>query len=230
MTLLLVFSFSGCTWVSHKTYDRIEDECKTHAYIDNRLPEFITQRYGRKSQARLGIIPLSVPANFAGQGPGRPDWGYDFAVMLDQELLATSEIPVVEVLDRRDWPGKAEEFSAGNFGAIQIARDAGYDLVLVGMLQPLKTNNELSISTKVIETESGITVWYGTTNIISYQEDIHRSAAYINLTTLSPDKVYTPQMASSMAKCLAKKIVLQEEEVKERSCILPVCWIIDLFK
>ena len=142
--------------------------------------------------------------------------------MTHQELLATGEIPVAEVLDRRDWPGKSEEFSSGNFGAIQSSRDAGYDLVLVGMLEPIRSNNVLSVVSKVIETESGITVWYGQTEVYSNMPDIARSAGYINLTTFQPGKVYTTDMANKMAQCLAKSMVVFEED-EPSNCIWPFC-------
>lgn len=206
-----MISLSGCSWISRKTYEHSGEQCKSRAYINNRLTDFVTQRFGSRSQARLGIIPFTVPANFAGQGPGRPDWGYDMSVMLNQELLASAQVPVVEVLDRRDWPGKNEEFSAGNFGAIQSARDAGYDLVLVGMLQPIRNSNELSIAAKVIETESNITVWYGSVDVLSYRPEIARSAAYINLTSLQPNRLYSTEMSAVLAKCVAKAIIADEE-------------------
>lgn len=215
LTLFLLGCFSGCSWISRNTYESVGEECKTRAYIDNRLPEFITQRFGQQSQARLGVIPFTVPANFSGWGPQKPDWGYELATRIHQELLATAEMPVVEVLDRRDWPGKAEEFFAGNFGAIHAARDAGYDLVFVGMLEPLRSSNSLSVVTKIIETESGITVWYGNTTVYSYRPEIERSVAYLNLSTRRPDLVYTPEMAAEMARCLAHGITTDPHAPKE---------------
>lgn len=222
LTLLLVCVFGSCSWISRQTYEYVGEECKSRAYIDNRLPEFVNQRFGNKSQARLGIIPFTVPANFSGWGSGKPDWAYELAVITHQALLASGEMPVVEVLDRRDWPGKSEEFFAGNFGAIHSARNAGYDLVMVGMLDPIRNANSLSITSKIIETEAGITVWYGKTEVFSYRPEIERSTAYINLSTRRPDLVYTTDMAQAMAQCLANSIV--NEPIEEpKSCIWPFC-------
>ena len=222
MTLTLLNIFSACSWVSRQTYGYVGEQCKSRAYIDNRLPEFITQRFGRKSQTRLGIIPFTVPANFSGWGTGKADWGYDLAVATHQELLSSGEIPVIEVLDRRDWPGKSEEFSSGNFGAIQAARNAGFDLVLVGQLEPIRSSDSLAVLSKVIDTESGITVWYGRTEIFTYRPEIERSAAYIDLTTHRPDLVYTPEMADEMAKCLAKRMIVPLED-EPSYCVWPFC-------
>lgn len=211
---MLLSAFSSCSWVARQTYDYVGEECKTRAHIDNSLPDFLSQRFGSKSQARLGIIPFTVPANFSAWGEGRPDWGYELAVMTHQELLAAREIPVIEVLDRRDWPGKAEEFYAGNFGALQLARNAGYDLVMVGVLEPLRSANSLAVSSKIIDTASGITVWYATTEAFTYRPEIERSAAYINLTPKRPDLAYTPEMAREIARCIAVGVSSPEEERK----------------
>ncbi len=220
LAVFLLASANSCSFVSRQTFELTGDECKTHAYIDNNLEEYITSRFGSKSQARLGIIPFSVQANFSSWGQNKPDWGYDLAAMLHQQILATGKVRIAEVLDRRDWPGKSEEFFSGNFGAIQAARSAGFDLVLVGFQETLKNSADLSISTKIIDTESGITVWYGKTQVYSYRPEIEKSASYVNLSIRRPDLVYLPETAKVSAVCIAKAISPEEELPK---CYWPWC-------
>lgn len=209
--LVLTLSLTRCSLVSRKTFELTGEECKTHAYIQNDLNEYITSRFGSRSQARLGIIPFTVQANFSGWGNNKPDWGYDLATMLHQKLLASGEIKIAEVLDRRDWPGKAEEFFAGNFGAIQAARNAGYDLVLVGFQEKLRNVADLSIITKIIDTESGITVWYGKTQVFSYRPEIEKSSAYINLAPRRPDLNYIQDSADICSSCIVDALVPKYE-------------------
>jgi hypothetical protein len=220
--LFLMALTSSCSLISRKTFELSGEECKTHAYINQDLESYLSQRFGSRSQPRLGIIPFSVQANFSGWGQYKPNWGYDLAVMLHQQLLSSGKVKISEVLDRRDWPGKSEEFFAGNFGAIQSAKNAGYDLVLVGQQESLRNVSDLTIVTKLIDTDSGITVWYAKSTVYSYRPEIEKSAAYVNLSTRRPDLNYATDNAQALSKCIVEAM-LPPEEIVERSCIWPFC-------
>ena len=127
--LTLGVTLHGCTYVTR----HYAEPCKSRAYIGTNLTDFITKRFNTHAPVRVGIIPYSTPANLApGYGAETPSFGTQLARRIQQELVATEEIPMLEVFNREDWPGKKDEFYTGNFGAISFARQAGYDVIIVG--------------------------------------------------------------------------------------------------
>jgi hypothetical protein len=133
-----------------------------------------------------------------------PGLGNELAWAVQRELLSTEIFPVVELLNRQDWPGKKEEFFTGNFGAISYARDAGYDLVLVGYFEPQERLDTWTIHTKLIEIDSGITLWYGTSRVSTSRKDMEEVSSTLGLTNRRPDLLYTNALLSEAAACIAR--------------------------
>lgn len=186
---------------------RYGESCNSRAYIQTPLADYINKRFEPGSRVRLAVIPFSVPANLAAQSDEQPGLGIDLAQRVQSELLQTGVIPIVELLNREDWPGKKDEFAHGNFGAIQTARDAGYDLVLVGSISPMSSMDVLAAQTKVIEVEGGVTAWYGETTVSSNRSYFNSIGADWGMAHKRPDKIYIEESVDRLARCIKDDVV-----------------------
>ncbi len=128
------------------------------------------------------------------------------------ELLSSSQIPIVEVLNRQDWPGKKEEFFTGNFGALQMSRDAGYDLVMVGFVEQQKSLDNLSAYSKILDVESGVTVWYGKTTAYTQRPEFDTMSWNYRISNKEPSKFYFAPLIEEESKCIAKAVTQYPDE------------------
>lgn len=197
--LTLVPFFAGCSVIGRNT----GEYCKTRAYVRTDIESFITTRFARNSPVRIAVIPFDVPANLSARSGEEPGAGNRFAWNVQRELLSTELLPIVEVFNRQDWPGKKEEFFTGNFGALERARHAGYDVVMVGQMEPQNRTDTWTVHTKMIEVESGITLWYGTTTAYTTRHDQWEIAATFGLIDRRPDILYSTEGMELVASCIA---------------------------
>lgn len=160
----------------------------------------------------MAIIPFSVAANLAAQNTEHQGIGEHLAWRTHQEFLQTAAVPMVEVLNRPDWPGKKDEFFSGNFGALTMARDAGYDLLLTGYVEPFRDLNQMTAHAKLIEVESGITLWYGTVVADSFSDDMNADASSIWLATRRPDRMAHNALIDKVATCMARAISSENQD------------------
>jgi hypothetical protein len=112
-----------------------------------------------------------VPENFYSPtnlpGSSHTNAAQELARRLQTALLATGELGIVEVFDREVWQRKRDEFFRGNYGGLEQARLAGYDYLIVGMLEPIVDDETLWFQTKVIDLSNNITLWSGRTEVSS---------------------------------------------------------------
>ena len=161
----------------------------------------------------MAVIPYSTPANLSRQSDQRPGLSNLLAWQIQSELLRSAELPIVEVLNRQDWPGKKDEFFTGNYGAITQARAAGYDIILVGVLEPTNSIDKMTVYTKVIEVESGITIWYAQTSAQSFENKRNRVASNLHITRREPDQMrYIQTLTNTLANCVVFSILNDELE------------------
>jgi hypothetical protein len=209
MTACVIFmTLTACTPVQklwRNIHHHTTEYCNSRAYIQQGLNDYINKRFGSKSHARLAVIPFTVPANLAATRRELPGIGNTLAWRTQAWMLENGSVPIVEVLPREDWPGKRDEFFAGNHGAIRMARDAGFDLVLVGFVSEMTSADTLSASAKIIETESGITVWYGTVDAVSARQSVDRNTAWLGLTDRKPAELHYEPLLERLAKCIVKE-------------------------
>lgn len=200
---LSVTSLSGCVVLR----ERYGEQCKMRAYVQNPLGDYITTRFQSHSPVRMAVIPFSTPANVAAYDNERMGLGNQLAYSVQQQLLQSGEVPMVELLNRQDWPGKKEEFYTGNFGAIAIAREAGYDLVLVGFVEPLASLNQMRAFGKLIDVENGVTVWYGETTASTNRGEFNQLGASLRIENRRPDLLYTGQLSDKLAECFSHNLL-----------------------
>ncbi|MCB0322123.1 MAG: hypothetical protein KDD69_01085 [Bdellovibrionales bacterium] len=182
------------------------------------LLDYLSNRYDSEQLPRLAILPFNVPENFAPPGNESHHYGRDLAQLFHRELLKASDFGIIEVFNRDRWPGKRAEFNAGNYQAMQLARNAGYDFVLVGYLEDIINETDLSVLTRVIDTSNGVTVWYGRTVVYSNDRPLRRTLAEYTFGFVEdrPDLFGFPERAERMARCTVEHIlkgeVIQEEQ------------------
>jgi len=185
-------------------------ECKNRAYLRLVLPDYISTRYHSNAPVRLAILPASVPANLS---PFRNDHlglGEDLAWRLRNELTSGEAAPIVEVLNRYDWPGKRDEFFVGNHQALATAREAGYDLVLVSYLEPLHSFDEMVLFSKLMEAESGITIWNGRTAVSRKNSLLGQAKDWLDLEKRVPVANRFEPMINKLVQCAAEGILSDE--------------------
>lgn len=202
LALTLLGSITGCTYITR----HYAEPCKSRAFIGANLADYISTRFNRNAPVRLAIVPYSVPANLSFAGAERPGLGSDIAQRLQSELLPTGLVPIVEVFNRQDWPAKKDEFFRGNFNALQMARDAGYDLVMVGNIQPQRSMDSFTAQTKVIEVESGTTVFYGESTVATNRPGWEEARTAIWLDQVTPNQLYIPDMLHELSRCIVRSV------------------------
>jgi hypothetical protein len=207
LTLVLLSCLSGCALTQQYLLDR----CKTRAYVRSIIPDYLSTRFHSQSPVRLAILPFTAPANLAYRGPEIPGVGNIIARQLHAELVASNQFPIVELFNRQDWPGKSDEFSTGNFGALRTARDAGYDLVLTGKVLPVQAIDKMTVEFKLIEVEGGITIWYGNTVARTHIQQSQKELGFFGFGQETPSNIGTNELASTSAACIAAAITSEEE-------------------
>lgn len=198
---------SGCLMINRY----VGDDCNTRAYVRTDIPGFIDQRFKGGTTARMAVIPFVAQANFTAQNSELPGVSDQLAWSVHRELLGYDTLPIIEVFNRQDWPGKKDDFFTGNFGALTLARDAGYDLVLVGYLERIVRLDEWTVHTKIIDVDSGTTLWYGTSRITNNRADLLEVSSVMGMTDRRPDILNVKEMVDRAGLCIAHDIMVDPE-------------------
>lgn len=206
--LTLLLCSAGCAYLGN----HVGEWCNTRAYVRTDLAAYIDQRFTPKSPVRVGVIPFDVPANLSFRAGQTVGLGNQLAWGVHRQLLASEVFPIVEVLNREDWPRKHEQFFSGNFGALKFARDADYDVVVVGYLEPIVRLDTWELHTKVIEVGSGTTLWYGTSRITTNRSDMLEVSSFVGLTDRRPDIYWNDRLLDEVTQCIAREMVADPEE------------------
>lgn len=200
---------AGCAYLGN----HVGEWCNTRAYVRTDLGAYIDQRFTPKSPVRVGIIPFDVPANLSARSAQMPGLGNQLAWAMHRNLLATETFPIIEVLNREDWPRKKEQFFTGNFGALQFSRDAGYDMIVIGYLEPVTRLDTWVVHSKVIEVASGTTLWYGSSKVYTNRSDMHEVSSFVGLTDRRPDILWNDKLLETVAECIAYEMTTDPGDV-----------------
>ena len=175
--------------------------CNLRTDINLGLQGYIHQRYGVERPVRMAIIPFDVPESFAPPGNESAHFGRELARRFMTEFHRSGAVPIIELFNRDRWPGKREEFYAGNYTAIEYARSAGYDLVMVGSLEDLRNDEDLDLNTKIIDTSNNVTIWAGRTRAFSFDRRVRRTLSATQMFDDRPDLFAFPQRVDKLASC-----------------------------
>lgn len=197
---------------AHKT--TISNDCNSRAYIKTDIAAYLSSRFDSKAPVRLAIVPFGVPANLSGWGAESRGLGFQIGMALQGKMLETELAPISELFERR-LANQKLEFFKGNHEVIDVARQANFDLVLVGLMDELRSNNTISAYSKLIDTSSGITLWYGRTT-----SRVSETGHEFNLRKLNVfDRVdYTHdwgRMVEELTSCIAHDMTFEEFEPEE---------------
>lgn len=209
LTTCLLSLLSGCTLYKDLRY-HYDVPCKNHANVQFIFEDYVSRRFHSQSPVRVAVIPFSTQANISYTDFQFQGLGNKLAWEVHANLMASGRIPVIEVFNRQDWPGKMEEFFTGNFGAISFARQAGYDMVLVGYVEPIRQLGQMEAHAKLIEVESGVTVWYGRSSFTESYSDFQRAGHSWWFGKRRPDKIMGTRIAEDLAVCIARNLLSEE--------------------
>lgn len=187
-----------------------DEECKNRAYLRLVLEDYISTRFHSQAPVRLAVLPTSVPANLSSFRNDHPNMGNELAWRLRNELVKNEAAPIIEVLNRYDWPGKKDEFFVGNHQALAVARQAGYDLVLVSYLEPMRSFDEMVMYSKLMETDAGITVWNGRTSVTRSDSLYEKTRSWLDLQKRLPGSTQFEPMIEHLVRCSVKGILSDE--------------------
>lgn len=188
--------------------------CKIRTYIDAGVLDYLSGEYDSKSAIRVGIMPFNTPVSFSSSGQ---DFGRELALKLQQSLLETGDFAIVEFLDVAKWEGKKEEFYAGNYQALRLARNAGFDLLIVGVMEPIVNESDLVVNTKVLDAGGNVTIWYGQTTVSLNNRSLRRRISSIGLSKDRPDLFYFPERTDEFVRCTTDGIIGRIFDTEENS-------------
>lgn len=220
LSAIILTACAGCT---ASDFPQVTEDCKYWTYINVGWLDYLKARYNSQPFVRIAIIPFDVQENFAPPGNESLHYGRELARRFQSELQRTQELSIIEVFNQDRWPGKREEFFLGNHRAIQLARDAGYDFVIVGYLDELRNAEEMILFSKVIDTSNGVSVWYGKTMVFSRRRALRDLLADARLADARPELFHFPERAAELASCTVDGILYFEPPVggvEERRGIL----------
>lgn len=203
LTLTVSFSLCSCSFL----YERYSESCNSRAYLQRGLTDYISSRFHYNSPVRLAVIPFSSPANLSAIDTERPGLGNEIAWKIHAGLLESGQIPIVEVFNRQDWPNKKEEFFTGNFDGIDMARAAGYDLLLVGQIEPQKSLDELASNVKLIDADSGVTVYYGRISSQTNRRSMQDIEDKFWISKKIPSMTYTEKLVNKLSQCVVEAVI-----------------------
>lgn len=200
--LLTLALFAGCAYLP----PRYTEICNSRSYVSHDLEEYVRTRFPLGSPVRMGVVPFSTSENLTGLSDYRPGLGLTLAQEFRARALGYETIPIIELFNREDWPGKRDEFFKGNFTAIKMARNAGYDLVFVGLIDNPTGTDKARIFTKLIDVEGGVTIWYGLSEVASWRNDINYVESRLRIIKRKPAEIFSNQLYDRAGKCIVKAV------------------------
>ncbi|MCC6933994.1 MAG: hypothetical protein IT292_12220 [Deltaproteobacteria bacterium] len=156
-------------------------------------------------------MPFWVEESFASGIGKSSDLGNDLARIFQRELIRSKEIPVVEIFFRDRWPGRRGDFNEGNYQALMLARNAGYDLVLLGRLLPITDPSVLITDTKVVDVLTGVTLWSGQTTHTSYRREQRELLGKTPFFKNRPEIFDFSERVTELAECTVHEGILNSE-------------------
>ena len=202
---VILLTLAGCSTMREYTRSSTQESCTAHAYLRSPVVDHIRARFPTNAPVRLAIVPFTVPENYSAPRNGVPGVGFDIARRVQARMLGEPVVPIVEVLNREDWPNKKDEFYSGNYGALSQAREAGYDLVLVGMVDAQRSMTDITSYAKLIEVESGMTLWYGRLDVGTMRDSWDSARAQFGVTDRMPNRIYFEELLEELAACVASE-------------------------
>ena len=113
----------------------------------------------------------------------------------------------MEVFNLDRWPGKREEFFAGNYQAIEYARNAGYDIVFLGYMEEIRSDDTFTVQTKAIDTSNNVTLWSGKSVMYTRKRDLDKFLAEADLIKTRPEFFHFWERSEQLAACTVDEML-----------------------
>ena len=209
--MLLIVAITGCNALKWPVEP---EQCKVRTYINYPLRTYISARYGDKNPVRTMILPFVVPESFTGANQDIPNFGKEIAAEFAAQLREAGVLPIVELYNVDRWPGRREDFSTGNFQAINLARNAGFDFLLVGYLEDLKADDTFNVQIKLIDISNNITLNHSLLKATSKDRLWRREIGRSILVQDVPAIYSFPEITDEAARC-GVEALLNEESIPQ---------------
>ena len=201
---------SGC---SLRKFPSQRSGCKMRTHINVGLQDYLSSRFHSPKVPRVGILPFLVQETFASSA--RPDLhqGRMFAQMVKLELVSQADdLGVIEFFDVDIGPDKKEDFERGNYIAIETARRAGYDLVVIGKMAEIRNEHDIEVTIRIIDTANNVTLWHSKNILYSQEREWRRSLANFAVFGVDdrPDLFDLPARTAELAKCSVRRILRED--------------------
>jgi len=157
------------------------------------------------------ILPFVVPENFAQPGADVPNVGRELAVEFAAQFRGAGAIPVVEMYNVDRWPGRREDFATGNYQALQLARNAGFDFLVVGYLEDLKGDDFFNIQVKLIDVSNNITLHHSLLRAYSRDRLWSREFGRSWFVQEHPNNYSFPEIIDESARCGVEAMMSDEQ-------------------
>lgn len=172
------------------------------------MVDYIRRQYGSRSPVRVAVMPFDVPESFAFQGTASVNYGRTLASKFQRAFLQTEELSIVELFDRDNWPGKSDEFFAGNYGAMKLARDAGYDVVVLGRMNDIVDGRNLAVNVKIIDLNTSITLWFGEITAYTHEKLIREAMSKAGVSKEKHEDFQFEERTDELANCAAESAIV----------------------
>ncbi len=187
-------------------------------YLNVGMTDYLNKHYAGQP-TRMAIFPFDVPEKFVLSRQQDRNFGVELAELFQRELLRSGELHIVELFDRDNWPGKRSDFFSGNYEALDMARNAGYDLVLVGRMEDIVNDEDITVVTKIIDTSNGVTLWSSKTVSYSKARPLNDTFADLSYGGVKrrPELFHFPERTERVAVCTVERIFHEDVMLDETS-------------
>lgn len=209
LIVVLLISAHSCR-LHHFPFET--EGCNIRTYIDVGFDNYLSQQNRTKKILRMAVVPFDVPETFAPVGRENINYGIELAKRFQQQLLGKTPGLIVELFDRERWPGKREDFLKGNYQAIELARNAAYDLVAVGYMEEITNSSDLVILTKIIDVTNSVTLWDARTVVYTTQRTLRSNLSRVGAVEDQPDLFAFPERTQKFAQCTVERLLSTEIE------------------
>lgn len=172
----------------------IVHSCNIRANIDSEFQDIVYAREDAGITTRVGVLPFFVPESFS-------NYGEDVSVAFKREMLRSQAFNIVEYFKHGNWQEHSEDFTTGNLLAINMARNAGYNTIVVGQIDGKSSGRRHRLDTKLIDVPSAITLWSGSLEITSSKPTTDSLSEFFNLKREVPNIFDFDGLAEEMARC-----------------------------
>ncbi len=144
--------------------------CQITPQIDKGYLGYLAKRMNNGELTRVAIGTFAVSDNFNDLN-NRASYGDAIATTFKEYFLKYSPNGIYEnfSIGNTSLEAQRRDFEFGNFNAINSAKKNGYSTLIIGELNPIIDNSNLSITLKIIDLKSEITLWSGIGTVTTTQ-------------------------------------------------------------